>query len=115
MAAYRSVTVLRRVGPRQISGFRAQSTLVSDLAPMPAVAKELFLGRLDPRVLSYPDVISSNPERMHELNVRCRYSTNLMSAKNKKSPWKLHPPEQSGTSSTRLGTRWTLVSLTGRC
>ena len=76
MAAYRSVTVLRRVGPRHIfaSGFRAQSTMVSDLAPMPAVAKELFLGRLDPRVLSYPDVISSNPERMHELNVRCRYT-----------------------------------------
>lgn len=66
------MTTLRRIGPRQISGFRAQSTLVSDLAPMPAVAKELFLGRIDPRALSYPDVISSNPDRMHDLNVRCR-------------------------------------------
>ena len=106
MAAYRSVTVLRRVGPRQISGFRAQSTLVSDLAPMPAVAKELFLGRLDPRVLSYPDVISSNPERMHELNVRCRYVRQFLStARNTKIISELGPIEQSGTSSTRLGTR----------
>ena len=73
MAAYRSVTVLGRAGPRRLPAFRAQSTLVSDMAPMPSVAKELFLGRLDPRVLSFPDVISSNPARMHKLNVRCRY------------------------------------------
>ena len=73
MAAYRSVTVLGRAGPRRLPALRSQSTLVSDMAPMPSVAKELFLGRLDPRVLSFPDVISSNPARMHKLNVRCRY------------------------------------------
>ena len=78
MAAYRSVTVLRRLGPKKISEFRAQSTLMSDHAPMPAVAKELFMGRLDPRVLSYPDVISTNPQKMHELNVRCRYVRQLV-------------------------------------
>ena len=72
MAAYRSVSLLRRVGSRQLSRVRAQSTLVSDLAPMPAVAKDLFLGHLDQRVLSYPDVISTNPIRLHELNARCR-------------------------------------------
>ena len=45
MAAYRSVTVLGRAGPRRrLPAFRAQSTLVSDMAPMPSVAKELFLG-----------------------------------------------------------------------
>ena len=77
MAAYSAVRSLRRTALRPASVFRAQSTLVSDLAPMPAVAKDLFLGRVDPRVLSYPDVVSSSPERIHALNSRCRYSVEL--------------------------------------